>query len=314
MSVFRVISPGFQTTVQDLGRPRFTHLGISPSGAADPVSLRLGNLLVDNPPGAAALEMTLVGGTFEFSEDTVVALTGSDFGSTLNGVPVSCWRSFLVPMGGILRCGATKSGARCYLCIHGGVDVPPILESMSTHIMTELGGLNGRAVAAGDTLSIRRKRHDSFNHHALEERITTGVLMRDMMRVTRGPQAELFSDEALSLFSTSMYRVTEESNRMGLRLTGPPVKKTETTDMITEGVSMGAVQISNDGEPIILFVEHQTTGGYPKIANVISADLHRLGQLRPRDAVRFEFVSVDQALQFLDDLELLISPTSLRPL
>lgn len=314
MGNLHILSPGFQTTVQDLGRPHYTHLGISPSGAADPVSLRLGNLLVGNPPGAAALEMTLVGGTFRFSEEVIIALTGSDFGPTLNDVPVPNWRSFVVPEGGTLQCGATKNGARCYLCIQGGIDIPPVLGSMSTHIMTELGGLNGRAVTAGDTLSVPGRRTDSFKHHAVEGSAVARVLERDAVRVTRGPQAELFSDAATYIFSSSTYLVSEDSNRMGLRLTGPPIKKTQATEMITEGVSLGAVQISHDGGPIILFVEHQTTGGYPKIANVISADLHCLGQLRPRDDIRFELVSVDQALRALNDLELLISPTHLKPL
>lgn len=314
MTTLRILSPGFQTTVQDLGRPRYTHLGISPSGAADPVSLRLGNLLVGNPLGAAALEMTLVGGMFEFSEDSVVALTGSDFGATLNSSPVPVWRSFAVRKGEILQCGATKSGARCYLCIRGTLDVPAVLGSLSTHLTTQLGGLNGRSLQAGDHFAVHENRPDAFRHHALDPSVVIQVLKRDTMRVTRGPQAELFSDEAMHAFSSSPYRVSEDSNRMGLRLIGHLTKKIRTTDMVTEGVPLGAVQISHDGEPIILFVEHQTTGGYPKIANVISADLHRLGQLRPRDEVRFEFVSVDQALQSLNDLELFISPTYLRPL
>ncbi|MGB7027017.1 MAG: KipI antagonist, partial [Candidatus Acidiferrum sp.] len=154
MSLIQVRAPGLLTTVQDLGREGFGPLGVSPSGAADAIALRIGNRLVGNPEGAAALEMTLLGGTFEFSEAAVVALTGSDFGATLDNVPVEMWSSMEVRAGQILGVGTTRGGARCYLCIHGGIEVKLFLGSASTHLLSDLGGFEGRALRKGDLLRV----------------------------------------------------------------------------------------------------------------------------------------------------------------
>ena len=280
-----VIAAGFLTTVQDLGRYGYAHLGISPAGAADALSLRIGNRLVGNVENTAALEMTLVGGTFEFESDAEVALAGSDFGAPL-------WTPLEIESGQRLQLGPTRSGARCYLCIRGGIEAPLVLGSASTHLLT---GLGGRALRKGDVLqcgNAGRARHASPLQQA--------PCQRDLLRVTSGPQSDWFSDD----FYRATYQVTEESNRMGLRLSGP--KLGHSREMLTEGVSVGAIQVPPGGQPIILFVEHPTTGGYPKIANVISADRHVLGQLRPRDEVRFERVSIEQALALLREQEELI--------
>jgi antagonist of KipI len=277
----RVIEAGLQTTVQDLGRLGYAHLGVSASGAADALALRAANLLVGNAENAAALEMTLTGGTFEFLHAAVIALTGSDFGA---GLPL--WAAIEIGAGTVIRCGATQSGARAYLAVRGGIDAPKILGSASTHVLT---GLGGRALRRGDVLrvgteAIRQPRRVT----AVPPRLT-GPLY-----VTAGPQADWFSND---LYEAS-YTVTEESSRMGLRLRGLAIPS-PAGHMLTEGVSLGAIQIPPNGQPIILLVEHQTTGGYPKPANVISADLCRVGQLRPRDQVRFERVTMDQALHLL---------------
>ena len=283
----RVLSPGLQTTVQDLGRFGYAHFGISASGAADPLALRAGNLLVGNAENAAALEMTLVGGAFEFDRDAVIALTGSDFGA---GLPL--WTAVEIKAGQTVRCGATRSGARCYLAVRGGIGVPKAMGSASTHVMT---GVGGRPLRAGDALpigdaAIRRPR---TNPRRPPEFARTAPL-----RVTPGPQAHWFSGELY----TAAYQVAEESNRMGIRLRGPAIPS-PAGHMLTEGVPLGAIQVPPDGQPIILFVEHQTTGGYPKPANIISADFWRLGQLRPRDEVRFERVTIEQALDLLRQQE-----------
>jgi antagonist of KipI len=286
--MIRVISPGFQTTVQDLGRYGYAHLGVSASGAADALSLRAANLLVGNRPGAAALEMTLVGGAFEFQQDAVAALAGSEFSPEY-----PLYTPLRVRAGDVLRCGPTKSGARCYLAVRGGIDVPLVMGSASTHLMTALGGYEGRALKKGDVLRI--------GNAAVRLPARRGVIapaMPDALRVTDGPQAGWFGGG----FYRAEYEVTEESNRMGLRLRGPALERHE-GQMLTEGVSLGAVQVPPEGQPIVLFVEHQTTGGYPKIANVISADLRAAGQLRPRDRVRFERVSMERALDLLREQE-----------
>jgi len=285
VNAIRVLAPGFQASVQDLGRFGYAHLGVAASGAADAVALRAGNLLVGNSENAAALEMTLVGGTFEFEAAAAIALTGSDFGA---GFPL--WRAVQVPAGTILRCGASRSGARGYLAVRGGIDVPKVLGSASAHLMT---GLGGRSLSMGDILPIGNDAVRQARKQALQPPMSAGPL-----RVTAGPQADWFGEELYG----APYRVREESNRMGLRLQGTAIPSPP-GHMLTEGVALGAVQIPPDGQPIVLFVEHQTTGGYPKPANLISADLWRVGQLRPRDEVGFERVSMERALELLREQE-----------
>lgn len=282
MSAIRVVRPGFQTTVQDLGRFGYAHQGVSASGAADCVALRAGNLLVGNIENAPALEMTLVGGAFEFESDGMIALTGSDFQS---GLPL--WTAVEVKAGTVIRFGPSQSGARGYLAVRGGIEVPKVLGSSSAHLLT---GIGGGLLRSGDVLTIgaaavRRPRPKP----ARPPQMPAGLL-----RVTAGPQADWFGDDLYR----DAYVVQEESNRMGLRLRGAAISSPPGS-MLTEGVALGAIQVPPDGQPIILFVEHQTTGGYPKPANVISADLCRVGQLRPRDEVRFELVTIGQALALL---------------
>jgi antagonist of KipI len=270
-----------------LGRFGYAHVGISASGAADPLALRAGNLLVGNAENAAALEMTLVGGAFEFETAATIALTGSDFGA---GLPL--WGAVEVKAGQVVRCGATQSGARCYLSVRGGIDVHRVMGSASVHVMT---GVGGHPLRAGEVLpigeaAVRRARGPARN---VPEYQRDGSL-----RVTPAPQADWFADD----WHMGAYVVSEESNRMGLRLRGPAISSPG-GHMLTEGVPLGAIQVPPDGQPIILFVEHQTTGGYPKPGNVISADFCRLGQLRPRGQVHFEAVTMVQALTALQEQE-----------
>jgi antagonist of KipI len=293
--MIQVRAPGMFTTVQDLGRPSYGPMGVSASGAADPIALRIGNLLVGNPAGAAALEMTLLGGTFAFDENCVVALAGSEFESTL-----PLWTPHAIQAGETLKIGPTRSGARCYLCVRGGISVPLFLGSSSTHILSGLGGLEGRALRKGDVLQIGRA-EGPYSPLRLKPEVLSKFAPRKLIRVTAGPQWDWFQNTGV--FFTSAYRVTEESNRMGLRLEGPPLQSIGRGQMITEGVALGAIQIPAGGQPIILFVEQQTTGGYPKIANVISADLPSVSQLRPRDEIRFQLVTLEEARQMICDQE-----------
>lgn len=288
MSCIRVLASGLQTTVQDLGRFGWAHFGVSASGAADPLALRAGNLLVGNAENAAALEMTLAGASLEFESDAVVALTGADFGA---GIPL--WTAVSIRAGSKLECGATRSGARCYLAVRGGIAVPRVMGSASAHVMTGVGGRplrNGDVLMVGDG-AVRQPRRMAAQDAPVAAR-------HSVLRVTPGPQAEWFGAE----WYGASYIVAEESNRMGLRLRGPAIAS-HPGHMLTEGVALGAIQVPPDGQPIILFVEHQTTGGYPKPGNVISADFWRLGQLRPRDEVRFEMVGMEQALRLLQAQE-----------
>jgi biotin-dependent carboxylase-like uncharacterized protein len=338
--VIHVQTPGMFTTVQDLGRYGYGPLGVSPSGAADPISLRIGNLLVGNPENAAALEMTLLGGTFLFPEGGIVALTGADFGPALSspmrqlgasspggdalpssptrqsGDTIPMHAAFNIPPRGILKTGPSRDGARCYLCVAGGIAVRPLLGSASTHILTGLGGFEGRALRKGDVLDVGMVGQG----HALPGRtIHADVLHRlaprKTLRTTIAPQTDWFSADSLRRFYEGVYTVSEESNRMGLRLQGPIIDLPRTNaphqgQMTSEGVSLGAIQIPAGGQPIILFVEQQTTGGYPKIANIISADLSSVGQLRPRDQIRFELVTPETACALIREQEELIRALS----
>jgi biotin-dependent carboxylase-like uncharacterized protein len=266
--------------------------------------------LVGNAGSAAALEMTLLGGTFLFSEGAVVALAGSDFGATLDGKAVEMWTAFAAKPGQVLRLGPTRSGARCYLCVRGGIEVGRFLGSASTHVLSGLGGHEGRALKKGDVLRIgeasgvARKRR--LSARALKE-----LEPRRVLRATDGPQSDWFSEAAQKIFYESSYRVAEESNRMGIRLDGAAIPTASNGEMISEGVALGAIQVPEGGQPIILFVEQQTTGGYPKIANVISADLHSLGQLRPRDEIRFERVDLAAARALMVEQEKLLASEEL---
>src|SRR6266446_1426625 len=315
MKVIQVQEPGLLTTVQDLGREGFGPLGVSPSGAADPISLRIGNRLVGNAEGAAGLETTLLGGTFLFPEGTILALTGSDFGAALDDRPLSLWTPVEARPGPSLRLGPTRSGARCYLCVQGGIAVTPFLGSASTHILSGLGGHEGRALRKGDVLNIgsaiRGEAEAAYRKRTLATKALERLSPRKVFRVTPGPQSDWFPESAQQIFYARTYRVAEESNRMGLRLEGAPVPEASGGQMITEGVSIGAVQVPSGGSPIILFVEQQTTGGYAKIANVISADLSSLGQLRPRDEIRFEQVEWETARSLLKEQEDLLASKDL---
>jgi len=321
MSTIEVLSPGLLTTVQDLGREGFGSMGVSPSGAADPIALRIGNRLVGNSEGAAGLEMTLLGGAFQFHRPCVGALTGSDFGATLDGETVLAWASFEAKPGQTLRLGPTRSGARCYLCVQGGIVAKQFLGSGSTHLLSGLGGHEGRSLRKGDVLKIgrlpegekketgRKAGSTGTTRHPRKVPVTAlkQFAPREVLRVTPGPQSNWFPRAAQKALYESAYLVSEETNRMGLRLEGPNIPGGAHGEMISEGVSLGAIQIAAGGLPIILFVEQQTTGGYAKIANVVAADLSSLGQLRPRDEIRFELVSFATARKLLIEQEKLLA-------
>jgi antagonist of KipI len=310
MSSIVIQMPGLFTTVQDLGREGYGPLGVSPSGAADPISLRIGNRLVGNSEGIAALEMTLVGGAFTFEAAALIALTGADFGASIDSVPLPVWSSVEVLPGQTVALGASRSGARAYLCVQGGIAAALFLGSASTHVLSGLGGFEGRALRKGDRLelgagipAVRKKR--------LAPKMLERFQPRKVIRVTDGPQSDWFADSAWQTFCDGAFRITEQSDRMGIRLEGPSIPLDSSREMITEGVSLGAVQVPPSGQPIILFVDQQTTGGYPKIANVISADVHSLGQLRPRDLIRFERIEMSVARSLLLEQEALLASKEL---
>ena len=286
-----VIKAGFQDIVQDLGRVGYTHLGISPTGAADSMSIRMGNLLLGNDLNNAGLEITLFGGTYRFNKNTKAALCGSLFPSTIDGIKIQFFKTFEIIKGQILYIGPTNDGARCYLTVENGFEVPTVLDSKSTHLMAKTGGFSGRALIKNDELNFS----DSLLP-GIPKKINIKLDdNRSVLRVTKGLQYNLFKSSSIDMFFSKLFTVSHSSNRMGLRINGPKIIQKVSEDIITEGLPLGAIQVPISGDPIISFVDHQTTGGYPKIANVIAADLHKVGQLKPGDKFMFKLVSLDEA-------------------
>ena len=301
--MIRVLSPGLLTTVQDLGRPGFGALGVPPGGAADAHALRLGNLLLGNDEGAAALEATLAGPELLFEEEALVALAGAPVrGDARRGRARAVERDRASRPAAGSTSGRAASGARAYVCVRGGIDVPHVLGSRSTDVATGFGGLGGRALAAGDLLAVGR----GARRAARPPRRRRG---RALERAAPPPARHAGAAAALVLhrehsrrFFSRSFRVSASSSRTGVRLEGEPLEA-PTRSLVTEGVVAGAVQVPAGGLPIVLLVEHPSTGGYPKIASVISADLSALAQLRPGDEVRFAQVSFDEARRLLLERE-----------
>ncbi len=295
--MIRVVKPGLFTTVQDRGRYGYAHLGISPAGAADALSPRIANLLVGNSENAPALEMTLLGATLEFDEAAVIAICGASCECRVGQQRIVANAAVEVAAGAVLQCGSTTDGARCYLAIQGGIDVPLVMGSASTDIRGRFGGVEGRRLQAGDVVRLGKMsglRPRRLRAGALEARRRAGPI-----RVTRGAQHDWFSFETYARFLATPYIVSEQSDRAGLRLKGEGITPQERRQLLTDGIPLGAIQVPQDGQPILLFVDQQTTGGYPKIGNVIAADMHRVGQLRPRDEISFAEVSIAEAVEAL---------------
>ncbi|HET6675305.1 MAG TPA: biotin-dependent carboxyltransferase family protein [Nitrospiraceae bacterium] len=307
--------PGLVTTVQDVGRVGYQRYGLSVSGAMDRTALRIGNRLVGNPDGAAGLEVTLQGPEMEFTGGALVAITGADLSPSLNGNPLPMWTAFPASPGDILRFGARRHGCRAYVCFSGGLDVPMVFGSRSTDVRAGIGGLDGRRLRPGDELcfgpsppksSRSAKQQPPFSEQQPEYPLCPAL------RVVRGPQAERFSSRAMSIFLTSRYVVSVDSNRMGYRLDGEPIPHRGSADMISDATAAGTIQIPADEQPILLMADCQTTGGYPKIASVITIDMAQAAQLAPGDQTTFTLTTVDAAILLCrrerDKLDRLLPP------
>lgn len=301
VTTIEVLSPGMQTTVQDLGRPGYGHLGVSACGAADALALRLGNRLAGNSDGAPALEMTLLGGRFGFQGPAACVLAGADFEAKLDGTPVVLWTLTPIRPGQTLTFGGARTGARCYLCLSGGLLAPASLGSCSTHIPS---GIGGRPLTKGDVLTVAEPAGSprSVSHGVIEKLRAAS----DVLRVTDSAQTGEFSEESRAKLYSLPWSVQSDSNRMGVRLAGVRLDAPMQGAMTTEGAPLGSIQVTPSGEPVILFVDHQTTGGYPKIGCVASVDHWCIGQLRPRQAVRFAHVSFEEARRLLLEQEALL--------
>ena len=292
------LASGLLTTLQDLGRVGYQHQGIPVSGALDPISLTAANLLVGNPPATAALEIAYQGPTLVVEADSVrVACAGALapielLAAAQPGRPrrLEMLSSARLERGDQIRIGALAGVL--YLAAEGGFDVPAVLGSRSTLVRAGIGGLNGRPLQAGDRLPLCRSRAAD----AEEVRLSTLDLTPPAsFRIILGPQDDYFTAEALGLITQTSYTVTPASDRMGMRLAGPRLAHSKGYNIVSDGIAPGAVQVPGNGLPIVLLADRQTTGGYPKIATVISADLPALGRLTPGATVRFRTVSIEEA-------------------
>jgi antagonist of KipI len=299
MSAIQVIHSGFFTTVQDGGRFGYQKAGVSVGGVMDSFASRLANLLVGNDPNEATLEITMSGPTLRFETDALIAICGGSFRCTLNGESVSMWKPLVARSGDILSIGACQNGYRAYVAFAGGLNIPLVMNSRSTHVQAHIGGFHGRSLQPGDVLPLR-----SNTLTIPESPIRWGIAFsernyingkRKIVRVVEGQEYHMFTEQSQKRFFSSVYEVTTQSDRMGYRLQGQALERMMNQEMISEAVTFGTIQVPKNGQPIVLMADCQTTGGYPRIAQVIRIDLPILAQARPGDHVKFEKVSWQEA-------------------
>lgn len=309
-----ILFPGPLSTVQDMGRTGHAAQGYPECGACDKYALALGNLLCGNPANAATIEMTLTGATVQFEQETVIALTGAACAPTLEGRGIPLNAPVRVPAGATLETGLFTAGLRAYLCVRGGVDVQPVLGSRATDQKCRIGGLEGRALRKGDHLPIGPASPGyDFDRAARAAgtlaarpwllrprtpRAWLGGQSLPLLRAVPGPQDDAFTAEGLRAFFSGLYTVTPDSNRMGIKLSGPAAATKNGSDILSDGIVEGSVQISANGQPILMLADHQTTGGYAKIATVIAPDLSACAQLRPGELAAFRPVTAARAVSF----------------
>ena len=293
-----VLNPGLLTTVQDLGRMGYQQFGVSVSGVMDPRAAATANILVGNPEDEAVLECTMLGPQLRFDATNTIALTGGDLMASLDGQPVPTYRAIAVQAGQTLRFQAPKTGCRAYIAFAGGLDIPVVMGSRSTYLKARIGGLEGRKLQKDDVIGFRAP---GAPKNLSERYIYPEFSPRPVytLRVVLGPQDDAFTPEGVATFLGSEYTVTNEFDRMGCRMDGPAIQHKNGGDIISDGIAFGAIQVPGSGKPILMGADRQTTGGYTKIATVISADFRLLAQLKAGDKVRFEAVSVQAAQQAL---------------
>ena len=306
IKALEILSPGIMTTVQDLGRYGFGRYGVAPSGALDAFALRVANLLVGNHEDRACLETMLMGPVIRGLTDVTIAVAGGDLQPKLNKQPIEMWRSHVFKKDDVLSFGNAVTGFRAYIAVSGGIDVPRILDSRSTNLSSGFGGYQGRNLKKGDILSAAgntpKPAHDILPD--IKPDFITEYSGQYKLRVILGPQDDHFPQSSLQEFLNAAYTMSQDSDRTGIRLEGPAIacRPDIEASIISEGLISGSIQIPGDGKPIIILGE-TVSGGYRKIATVITADLPLLGQIKPGDGIEFERVSLDEAHRALQDME-----------
>ncbi len=294
MSV-KIVSSGLLSTIQDLGRIGYQETGFSPSGALDQKALQIANILVNNPKGEAEIEMTLMGATMEFQASNVISVTGGDMNPMLNDKPLPMYAAVAVKQGDILAFGYAKNGCRTYIAFAGGLRIEEVLGSKSTNLKCKIGGFKGKALKAGDDISFINPKETlpNMKNRTLPYSINDNNVVT--IRVVLGPQTEYFTKRGLESLCSVTYKVTNESDRMGCKLAGPEIEYRSGVDIISDGIPFGGIQIPPNGLPMVLLADRQTTGGYAKIATIISVDIPAFVQRKPGDSIRFEPIAIRKA-------------------
>jgi KipI family sensor histidine kinase inhibitor len=295
---FTVIKPGLLTTVQDIGRWGHQAFGVPVSGPMDDVSYRLANLVVGNPSGAAVLEATVVGPELRIDTETIIAVTGADLAATMDGTPLPLNGAVHCPAGCVVRCGERRNGARAYIAFDGGIATAPALGSRATHLVSELGGIAGRALKTGDVIPLQPR--TPITPRPKPRAIAPTAMGGARLRVLLGPQDEYFAPAAVETLQRTRFTITSQSDRMGYRLAGRArIERASHQEMISDATFIGAIQVPPSGDPILLMADRQTSGGYPQIATVITADLPLAGQLAPGDWIEFQLCTRAEAIAAL---------------
>lgn len=305
IETLEIISPGIMTSVQDLGRYGYGRFGVAPSGALDSFALRIANLLVGNSEDQACLETMLLGPGIKVLTDVVIAVTGGNLQPSRNKQPIEMWRSHAFKKDDVLSFGNAVNGFRAYIAVAGGIGVPRVMGSRSTNLPSGFGGHHGRTLKKEDILACNEPRGPmSDTGRVFNPDWIPQYSDKWKLRVVPGPQDDHFPDDSLDTFFDGTYTMSQDSDRTGIRLEGPAVRcKPEVeASIVSEGVVAGSIQIPGDGKPIIILGE-TVTGGYRKIATVISADLPLLGQIKPGDGIQFEALSLDEAHLALQEME-----------
>lgn len=303
MEALEVIYPGAFTTIQDLGRYGYQKYGVSISGAMDKFSFRVSNILVGNAENEAAIEVTLIGPKLLALENLIISITGADLSPQINGFSVPNWCALEIKKGDIISFGKPQSGCRAYIAVAGGIDFPIVMGSRSIHTRSQLGG-NGRALIKGDIIGIKNRiRGDRALSRCLPSDYIPIYDKEWHVRVIMGPQSEYFTRSGIYVFLNSEYEITSQADRMGYRLKGPKIEHKAGADILTDATPPGSIQVPGDGMPIILLADAQTTGGYAKIAVVITSDQYQLGQAKPGDKIKFSKIRIGEAHRLLKEEE-----------
>lgn len=300
---FKVIKAGMLSTIQDLGRYGYQKSGIIVSGAMDKLALRTGNLLLGNKEEEAGLEVTLIGPVLLFEEAQLIILTGADLSPSIDGAPLTMWRPVHIPKGSILTFGKPASGCRAYLSVAGGFKIKPVLGSCATYLQAGIGGWEGRALKPGDRIPFRQACKDKGKFNWTPDLKLYPNLDKQGVRVIAGPEFGLFTKESTEAFFGQEFSISKENNRMGYRLDGPGIHQAKTEEMLSSAVTFGTIQVPQQGKPIILMADCQTTGGYPRIAQVITADLSILAQKQTGSQIKFELITLAEAQKYLQQQE-----------